>query len=271
MPLSTSAPLSTRVRDLPSHIKSPSPSAALNLLNTVHSLSPQVRPLYGDLRPEDQDDALAGSKPGCAPVQGSFLRGVSLFPPALHGAFSVKYAVCIRCGAYSIEAVEGTFPVCALLFIARSRSRLRCPPHRKRRVVLATSIAESSLTIPGVRAVVDAGLSRTSAFDVQSGLTRLVTNLTSQASADQRAGRAGRLGPGRCYRLYTSLGQSQRQEQTAPEISGAHLRFEKCGCGDAPRRCPGAIFVARSLDRKRRSTGPQMNVRSITHMRELQT
>lgn len=69
--------------------------------------------------------------------------------------------------------------------------------------------------------MVDAGLSRTAAFDVQSGLSRLVTTLTSRASAEQRAGRAGRLGPGRCYRLYTSLGQQQRPEQTPPEITGA--------------------------------------------------
>ena len=89
-----------------------------------------------------------------------------------------------------------------------------------RRVVIASAIAESSLTIPGVRAVVDSGLSRSTAFDAGSSLSRLVTGRTSQASAEQRAGRAGRLGPGRCYRLYSALAHAQRPPQAPPEIAG---------------------------------------------------
>ncbi len=90
-----------------------------------------------------------------------------------------------------------------------------------RRVVLATNVAESSLTLPGVRAVVDLGLAREPRFDPNSGFTRLDTVNISQASADQRAGRAGRLGPGVCYRLWP---QSRRLEaERTPEIAQVEL------------------------------------------------
>ncbi|MES9897995.1 MAG: ATP-dependent helicase HrpB [Sedimenticola sp.] len=92
-----------------------------------------------------------------------------------------------------------------------------------RRVVLATSIAETSLTIEGVTTVVDSGWSRLPTFDPNSGLTRLETQRVSLASADQRAGRAGRLGPGVCYRLWTQAEQSRLPPHTPPEIMGADL------------------------------------------------
>ncbi|MCU7914767.1 MAG: ATP-dependent helicase HrpB [Candidatus Thiodiazotropha sp. (ex Gloverina cf. vestifex)] len=94
---------------------------------------------------------------------------------------------------------------------------------RKRRVVLATSIAETSLTIEGITTVVDSGWSRLPHFDPNSGLTRLETLRVSKASADQRAGRAGRLGPGVCYRLWTQSDQTKLAPHTPPEIIGADL------------------------------------------------
>ncbi|MGH8278148.1 MAG: ATP-dependent helicase HrpB [Gammaproteobacteria bacterium] len=94
-------------------------------------------------------------------------------------------------------------------------------PAGQRKLVLATSIAETSLTIEDVRVVVDAGLARVPRFDPVSGLTRLVTQRVSQASADQRRGRAGRLAPGVCYRLW---GEAERLEvRTAPAILHADL------------------------------------------------
>ena len=77
------------------------------------------------------------------------------------------------------------------------------PARQGRKVVLATSIAETSLTIEGIRVVVDSGLSRRSEFDPSSGMARLVTTRVSRAEAIQRAGRAGRLAPGACYKLWT--------------------------------------------------------------------
>lgn len=93
----------------------------------------------------------------------------------------------------------------------------------QRRVILATDIAETSLTIEGVSVVVDSGLSRKPAFDPNTGLTRLQTGRISKASAAQRAGRAGRLGPGACYRAWTRHQHEQMEAQIKPEILQADL------------------------------------------------
>ncbi|MDW3192142.1 MAG: ATP-dependent helicase HrpB [Cytophagales bacterium] len=93
----------------------------------------------------------------------------------------------------------------------------------KRKVVLATSIAETSLTIEGIKVVVDAGYGRASRFDPRSGLSALHTHLISKDVADQRAGRAGRLEAGKCYRMW-SLGTHERlDEHRTPEIMEADL------------------------------------------------
>jgi len=95
--------------------------------------------------------------------------------------------------------------------------------HGLRKVVLATSIAETSLTIEGVNIVVDSGLMRLPRFDARSAMTRLVTVPVTRASADQRRGRAGRTCPGICYRLWTEAQHGQLQEFTPPEIRSADL------------------------------------------------
>jgi len=96
-------------------------------------------------------------------------------------------------------------------------------PAGRRKVVLATSIAETSLTIEGVRIVVDGGLMRMPRFSPRSGMTRLETVRVSQASADQRRGRAGRLEPGTCYRLWTEAAQRGLLPFSPPEILDADL------------------------------------------------
>jgi len=93
----------------------------------------------------------------------------------------------------------------------------------RRRVVLATDIAETSLTIDGVSTVVDGGYCRQPRFDPNSGLSRLETLRISRASAEQRAGRAGRQGPGGCYRLWTEAQQRELAERAEPEIRVADL------------------------------------------------
>ena len=89
--------------------------------------------------------------------------------------------------------------------------------------MLATSIAETSLTIEGVRVVIDAGLRRYAEFDPASGMTRLVTGKVSQAAADQRRGRAGRLASGSCYRLWSEGTQASLPPHSPPEILHADL------------------------------------------------
>ena len=92
-----------------------------------------------------------------------------------------------------------------------------------RKIVLATSIAETSLTIDGIRVVIDAGRLRVPRFDPRSGLTRLETIRVTQDSADQRRGRAGRLEPGLCYRLWTEREQASLNAHRPPEILEADL------------------------------------------------
>lgn len=94
---------------------------------------------------------------------------------------------------------------------------------RRRRVIVATDIAETSVTIQGIRTVVDTGLTRKPRFDPGSGLTRLVTEAISRASAEQRAGRAGRLGPGVCYRLWTPAQEHGRPAHRTAEILQSDL------------------------------------------------
>jgi ATP-dependent RNA helicase HrpB len=95
---------------------------------------------------------------------------------------------------------------------------IRPSPPGRRKVVLATSIAETSLTIEGVRVVIDAGLSRVPRYSVRTGMARLVTVRVSRASADQRRGRAGRLGPGVCYRLWSAQEEAALLPRSLPEI-----------------------------------------------------
>ncbi len=93
----------------------------------------------------------------------------------------------------------------------------------RRKIVLATSIAETSLTIEGIRVVIDSGLSRRPRFSPPTGMTRLETVRVSIASADQRRGRAGRLGPGVCYRLWPEHETHHLLADTPPEITSADL------------------------------------------------
>ena len=107
---------------------------------------------------------------------------------------------------------------------AREQDRAISPaPPGRRKVVLATSIAETSLTIEGVRVVVDSGLSRVPRYEPDVGLTRLETVRVSRAAADQRRGRAGRTEPGVCYRLWDEPQTGSLEPYTRPEILSADL------------------------------------------------
>jgi len=139
----------------------------------------------------------------------------------------------------------------------QDRAIAAAPPGR-RKVVLATSIAETSLTIEGVRVVIDAGLSRVPRYDPASGITRLDTVRVSRAAADQRRGRAGRTEPGVCYRLWDepetrSLPAFARPEILEADLSRLALDLARWGARDASGLCfmdppPAAAFTeARGL------------------------
>jgi ATP-dependent helicase HrpB len=140
---------------------------------------------------------------------------------------------------------------------AEQDAAIQPDPAGRRRVVLATAIAETSLTIEGITVVIDGGLMRVPRFDPRSGMTGLETVRVSQAASDQRRGRAGRLGPGRCYRLWSEPSQRALLPFTPPEILAADLAplaLELAGWGAAPAQLawldppPAAAFEqARAL------------------------
>jgi ATP-dependent helicase HrpA len=113
-------------------------------------------------------------------------------------------------------------------------------PHTGRRVVLATNVAETSLTVPGIRYVVDTGVARISRYSVRTKVQRLPVEAISQASANQRSGRCGRLGPGIAIRLYSEEDFERRPEFTDPEIlrtnlASVILQMTSLGLGDMAR------------------------------------
>ncbi len=114
-------------------------------------------------------------------------------------------------------------PLYGLLPFARQQAAIMPHPKGKRKIVLATNIAETSLTIEGVSIVVDSGFTRSAVFDPNTALTRLETQQITKDAADQRAGRAGRLGPGKCYRLWSKATQDRLQLHRIPEIQEADL------------------------------------------------
>ena len=106
---------------------------------------------------------------------------------------------------------------------AAQRAAIKRDPDGRRRIVLATAIAETSLTLDGVSVVIDAGLSRRAEFDKAAGVTRLVTHRASQAAAAQRAGRAARQGPGVAYRLWEEAAHAGRAAFDPPEMLTSDL------------------------------------------------
>ncbi|WP_312773898.1 ATP-dependent helicase HrpB [Atlantibacter hermannii] len=128
-------------------------------------------------------------------------------------------------------------PLYGALPLSEQRKAILPAPAGFRKVVLATNIAETSLTIEGIRLVVDSTLERVARFDARSGLTRLVTQRVSQASMIQRAGRAGRLEPGICLHLTAKEQGERAAAQADPEIlqsdlSGLLLELFQWGCRD---------------------------------------
>jgi ATP-dependent helicase HrpB len=148
----------------------------------------------------------------------------------------------------------------------------------ERKIVLATSIAETSLTIEGVRVVVDSGMRRYSEFDPETGMSRLTTGKVSQAAADQRRGRAGRLSEGHCHRLWSEGTHDSLAAQTPPEILHADLaplalQLACWGATDANALAwldpPPAAPLAQARDLLRQLEAIDAAARVTAHGREL--
>ena len=165
-------------------------AAALPTMQPTHAAGVLRQARHGGRAPESGQDAPTEGK-ATPPQRVAAVNGLEIL--ALHGELPIEQQTRVL-----QPAADG-----------------------RRRVVLATNVAESSVTLPGVRVVIDAGLAREPKFDPNSGFSRLETVAISQASADQRAGRAGRVADGFAYRLWP---QSQRLEpQRKPEIAQVEL------------------------------------------------
>jgi ATP-dependent helicase HrpB len=195
-------------------------------------------------------------------------------------------------GAGEIRRVERTLAetplpntIIAPLFGAMDQQAQDCaiqpPAPNIRKIVLATSIAESSLTIEGVRVVIDSGLSRVPRFEPDMGITRLETMRVNRASADQRRGRAGRTEPGICYRLWEeastqSLPAFAEPEIKAADLSGLLLDCAEWGVSDpntllwldpppapALNEARAELTIIQALDAEGRITALGKNIRSL--------
>ncbi len=151
-------------------------------------------------------------------------------------------------------------------------------PRGQRKIVLATTIAETSLTIEGISIVVDSGMRRYAQFDPATGMSHLVTGRISQAAADQRRGRAGRLSAGHCYRLWSEGTHTSLAAQTAPEILHADLaplalELSCWGARDATRLRwldpPPAAPLAQARDLLRQLEAIDEAARITAHGRDL--
>jgi ATP-dependent helicase HrpB len=125
--------------------------------------------------------------------------------------------------AADLPATVDVRPLYGAMDLAAQDEAIRAATPGRRKIVLATTIAETSLTIEGIEAVIDTGLKRVPRFDPAAAMSSLETVRVSQASADQRKGRAGRLGPGRCYRLWPEAETRALAAHDDPEIRSADL------------------------------------------------
>jgi len=158
------------------------------------------------------------------PGQGEIMRCAEILRPPLTPPLGGEQI--------ADEDIQGksfsVYPLYGNLSSAEQRRAIKAPSdspegEKQRRVVIATPIAETSLTIEGVRIVIDSGLCRTPVFDGRTGLTHLETVGISMDMAKQRTGRAGRLAPGVCYRLWTKAAEHRMAEQRKAEIEDADL------------------------------------------------
>ena len=183
---------------------------------------------------------------------GERVSGAATRTAQLHVASPAPSSVAAR---HLLPAGEGldVLPLHGELPIEQQTRVLQPDPDGRRRVVLATNVAESSVTLPGVRVVIDAGLAREPRYDPNSGFSRLDAVTISQASADQRAGRAGRVASGWAWRLWPQsqrLEPQRRPEMAQVELAGLALELAAWGSDDLRFVDPppsGALSAAREL------------------------
>lgn len=219
-------------------------SATLDTDSLASWLAPcETLTAEGRLFPIEIEYSAAGGATGFAGTQmrNGFLpryavwdHAAAAFRKAFHAEPEGDFLVFMP-GAYEITktmaAIAGTpegrecavLPLYGELSAAEQDRAVAPAPAGTRKVVVATNVAETSLTIPGVRVVIDSGLARIARYDPHRGINMLLIENISQSSADQRAGRAGRTAPGRCVRLWARGEQQNRAVRDVPEIRRVEL------------------------------------------------
>lgn len=175
--------------------------------------------------PRLAEQVAAAIRRACAEHDGSILA-------FLPGEGEIRACAEILSAPHALPDGVNLMPLYAALPRARQEAALRPCAAGRRKVVLATSIAESSLTIEGITCVVDSGYARVSRFSPASGMSHLETIRISRDRADQRTGRAGRLGKGFCYRLWSEEEDRRLSPAAQPEILSADLADLVLACAD---------------------------------------
>ncbi len=219
------------------------PVPVIEVSGRTFPIQTRYRPVRGgragkpdDVDQDDIDRAIADAvreleNPGFGPDGKPFDRGdILVFLPGEKEIRSAAEAV-QRFARGGLEVL----PLFAKLSAAQ-QDRIFKPTDGTRRVILATNIAETSLTVPGIRHVIDTGVARINRYDYRTKITKLMIEPVSQASANQRAGRCGRVAPGVCIRLYEEANFEARPVYTDPEIrrvslASAILRCQSLGLG----------------------------------------
>jgi ATP-dependent helicase HrpB len=200
-------------------------SATLNLLDLTHKLNAKSITCMGKSYPVDivytgQSDITLLPELCVKTVIDAAQKHTGDILVFLPGEAEIKKcaeALALKLPQFKIYPLYGRLP-----FFAQQQAILP-DKNNKRKVVLATSIAQTSLTIEGIEVVIDSGYIKMQRFDARSGLTRLETVQIAQDAADQRAGRAGRLKPGTCYRMWSAATQQKLPVNSTPEILEADL------------------------------------------------
>ncbi len=232
------------------------------LTSPGRSFPVDIRYLDAPLRKGDRFEAALARLTGQAAQNTS--GGILVFAP---GEREIRQVAAGLRGQLASDCVLQ--PLYGAMPFAQQQAAL-APLASGRKVVLATSIAETSLTIEDIRVVVDGGQARRARFDPAAGMARLVTERASRAEADQRAGRAGRLAPGTCFRMWSAGENGARPLQAPPEIERtdlAGLALDLALWGAAPDNMPfltppspGAFSEARDLLRLLGALGPDGHI-----------
>jgi ATP-dependent helicase HrpB len=192
------------------------------LLHDAPVIESQGRAFPVETRYLSRDARAPAEKPVAAAVRRALQADKGSLLVFLPGAGEIRRTETLLREAINDPAIEIHSLFGALEQQEQDRAIAPTPPGR-RKIVLATSIAETSLTIEGVRVVVDSGLARVPRYEADVGLTRLETVRVSRAAADQRRGRAGRIEPGVCYRLWDEPQTAALEPYAQPEILAADL------------------------------------------------